>query len=71
MALRIFNTTSIVTTGNAISAASNDTIIITEGVIQATTAAGGHGIGSAGSVSNVSIEVQGLLAGGLIGNQHE
>ncbi len=67
MALRIFNTTNIVTTGNAINAASNDTIIITEGVIQASTAAG-RGIGSAAiSVSNVSIEVQGLLAGGLVG----
>jgi Ca2+-binding RTX toxin-like protein len=64
MALRIFNTDSIVS-GVAINATSNDTIVITEGTTIASTNSAGV-TGPAGAF-NVSIEVHGTLAGPVRG----
>ncbi len=67
MALRIFTGTSIVTTGNAITAATNDTIIIAPNALYAATGAAQFisyaGIAGASGATNISIQVNGTLAG--------
>ena len=64
MALRYFDT-DIIGAGVAITAASNDTIIITEGTDIVST--GNDAISSASAISNASIQVDGTVASAYTG----